>query len=241
MMSCFAWFGSMEKFTDKNVSVECESYPTLPSHAKPCQANSQLLRDNSQLRFTHRDNFALIYKYLTLTGLILRCESHVSAIQIQSLCRPWNSPLLSPPRSPHAHPLNGQHNGSPHLILVDCIILQFIVCELNGATPQTVPQTTMVVTTTPPEALTRHAIISVKLDNIKPLCGLENYEIWSCQVTLVLFAIGAKSLVLEGTSPMGMSLETAQSLMQQALLIIIQLVAEPIMAQIASFANAHEI
>ena len=86
----------------------------------------------------------------------------------------------------------------------------------------------------------RTSVPSIKLDNIKPLRGIDNYETWSCQVALVLFAIGAKSLVLTGVTPDGMSADVAHNLMQHALLVIIQLVSEPIMAQIASFSNAHE-
>ena len=69
---------------------------------------------------------------------------------------------------------------------------------------------------------------------------MDNYETWSCQVTLVLFAIGAKSLVLTGIPPDTMTPDEADNLMQQALLVIIQLVSEPIMAQIASFTSTHD-
>ena len=80
----------------------------------------------------------------------------------------------------------------------------------------------------------------IKLDNIKPLRGIENYGTWSRQVSLVLFAIDAKSLVLDNVIPAGMTPEVARGLKKQALLIIIQLVSEPIMAQISSFTGAHK-
>ena len=80
---------------------------------------------------------------------------------------------------------------------------------------------------------------TVKLDNIKPLTGIDNYEVWSSQVSLVLFAIGAKDLVVHGTTPIELSPERVTALLQQALLIIIQLVSEPILAQIASLNTAH--
>ena len=81
---------------------------------------------------------------------------------------------------------------------------------------------------------------AIKLDNIKPLKGHENYETWSCQVSLVLFPLGAKPLIITGEKPDDMTTDKADSLMQQALLIIIQLVSEPILAQIASHTTAHE-
>ena len=80
----------------------------------------------------------------------------------------------------------------------------------------------------------------IKLDNIQPLKGLENYEVWSNQVSLILFAIGAKSIVLSGIVPDDLTAEHAAYLTQQAFLIIIQLVSAPIMAQIANFTNPHE-
>ena len=60
----------------------------------------------------------------------------------------------------------------------------------------------------------RTAIPSIKLDNIKPLRGLDNYETWSSQVGLVLFAIGAKDLVVTGTIPIDMTTDIANNLRQ---------------------------
>ena len=80
----------------------------------------------------------------------------------------------------------------------------------------------------------RTVVPSIKLDNMKPLRGLDNYEAWSCQVWLVLFAIGAKSIISPGIIPEGMTTEVANNLMQQAWLVIIQLVSEPIMTQLAN-------
>ena len=82
---------------------------------------------------------------------------------------------------------------------------------------------------------------TVKLDNIKPLRGIDNYESWSYHVSLALFAIGAKSLVLTGVTPDNMPSDVADNLSQQALLIIIQLVTAPILNQIAVLSNPHEI
>ena len=64
---------------------------------------------------------------------------------------------------------------------------------------------------------------TVKLDNIKPLKGSDNYETWASQVSIVLFAIGSKDLVISGVKPDGMTVDKANALLQQALLIIIQL------------------
>ena len=59
---------------------------------------------------------------------------------------------------------------------------------------------------------------TIKLDNVKPLKGSENYEAWASHVSLVLFAIGAKDLVISGV---GMTLERENALLQQAIVIII--------------------
>ena len=59
--------------------------------------------------------------------------------------------------------------------------------------------------------------------------SITTYESWSCQVAMVLFAIGAKSLVIDGITPAGMSEDVVLDLMQRSLLIIIQLVSEPVM------------
>lgn len=104
------------------------------------------------------------------------------------------------------------------------------------------PPTTPATVTAPPASSNRAftPIASVGLSNIKPLRGPENYETWSCQVSFVLLAIGAKSLILSGIKPDDMTTDRANDLMQQALLIIIQLVTGPILAQIATLRSAHE-
>ena len=78
---------------------------------------------------------------------------------------------------------------------------------------------------------------TIKLDNIKPLTGSDNYEAWSSQLSLILFAIGAKDLVVSGVKPDGM---TNDRKVQLPFLIIIQLVSEPILAQISNLSDAHE-
>ena len=82
---------------------------------------------------------------------------------------------------------------------------------------------------------------SVKLDNIKPLKGHENYETWASQVSLILHAIGAKTLIIDNILPATMDDNTADELRQQTLLILIQLVCSAIMAQIAHLTDPHEI
>ena len=76
----------------------------------------------------------------------------------------------------------------------------------------------------------------------KPLTGSDNYESWPSQLSLVLFAIGAKDLVISGVKPDSddMTSECEHQLLQQALLIIIQLVSEPLLAQISNLSTAHE-
>ena len=60
----------------------------------------------------------------------------------------------------------------------------------------------------------------IKLDNIKPLCHVGLGELRD-MVSLILYAIGAKSLIISGTQPNDMIAERAANLMQQALRIII--------------------
>ena len=52
--------------------------------------------------------------------------------------------------------------------------------------------------------------------------------------------MGAKDLVIQGTIPISMTTDIANNLRQQALLVMIQLVTEPIMAQLANLTSAYE-
>ena len=81
---------------------------------------------------------------------------------------------------------------------------------------------------------------SVKLDNIKPLKGHENYETWSSQVTFVLYAMGARALIIDNNSA-NLSPDKAETLRYQVLLIFIQLVSSNIMAQISHLMDPHAI
>ena len=110
----------------------------------------------------------------------------------------------------------------------------------TGPTCPTTPLSTTLSTTVATTFPTLLPNAHIKLDNIKPLRGQENYEIWSTQVSLILYAIDAKSLIISGIQPDDMAADHAANLMQQALLIIIQLVTEPMLAQIASLPNAQQ-
>ena len=89
---------------------------------------------------------------------------------------------------------------------------QFCVTSSPFAQSQPQPQSQPLSSTT------------IKLDNIKPLTGSDNYEAWSCQLSLILFAIGAKDLVVSGVKSDDMTNDRKAQLLQQAILIIIQLV-----------------
>ena len=87
--------------------------------------------------------------------------------------------------------------------------------------------------------------ISVKLDNIDPLTGHENYEDWSLQLTLILNAMGTKEIVVDGRKPLSSASESDQdtfkSLTQSALLVLVQVIHKSILKKVAKYSDPHSI
>ena len=76
--------------------------------------------------------------------------------------------------------------------------------------PPTAPLSTTLSTTVATTVPTSLPNAQIKLDNIKPLRGQEN---WSTPVSFILYAIGAKLLIISG-KPDDMTADRADHLMQ---------------------------
>ena len=86
---------------------------------------------------------------------------------------------------------------------------------------------------------------SVKLDNIEPLTGQQNYDVWSSQMTMVFDATSVYEIVINGLQPSTKAspsdVEGFQALSKHAMLILIQVISKPILKKVSKFRSPHEI
>ena len=116
------------------------------------------------------------------------------------------APSSTVPPPVHPHPLYPPPLH-PHPLHPPPVDLPSSAAPSSGVTPPS---------SAPSALLSNTSVKRFKLDNIKSLKGRENYESWCRQVSLVLFVIGAKSLVLSRVPPDDMTADRAENLMRQS-------------------------
>jgi len=85
----------------------------------------------------------------------------------------------------------------------------------------------------------------VKVENLACLNGQSNYEEWASQMSMVFRAMRVYDIVVEGVQPASYATEEEckgyEALSDQALLILIQVLSNPILQKVSKYTNPHEI
>jgi len=85
----------------------------------------------------------------------------------------------------------------------------------------------------------------VKVENLERLNGQSNYEEWALQMSMVFRAMRVYDIVVEGVRPVSYATEeeceSYEALSDQALLILIQVLSNPILQKVSKYTNPHEI
>ena len=97
----------------------------------------------------------------------------------------------------------------------------------------------------PPEDLAQQDFKSIKIDRHIVLEGFKNYERWAQQLNMIFKALDANAVVIDGYQPppdaTPAALKNYKHIERNSLLLLLQVISEPIMAQIARQETSHQI
>jgi len=97
----------------------------------------------------------------------------------------------------------------------------------------------------PPEDLDPQDFKSIKIDRLIVLEGFKNYERWAQKLNMIFKVLDARDVVINGYQPSqgasAVALRTYKHIERNSLLLLLQVISEPIMAQIARQETSHQV